>query len=56
MFYAPQYIVDECVALITFADANITNIFEKREVVIVTEVGNTMLGNRVYIYASSARF
>jgi hypothetical protein len=40
-----QHIVDGCIALIPFADANLTSIFEQREVVIVTEVGN-----RVYMH------
>ena len=45
-----QHIVGGWLALIPFADANLTNIFEQREVVIVTEVGNTMVGNRVYMH------
>lgn len=32
------------IALILFTGANLTNIFEQREAVIVTNVGNTMLG------------
>jgi hypothetical protein len=39
----PQYIVDEYIALILFAYANLTSL-NKEGVVIVTDVGNTMLG------------